>query len=239
MKTNPLTICILAAGKGNRMKSDTPKVLHTIGGTPMIHSVIETAKKFNPEKIIVIVGYKKELVKESLKNYNVEFAIQNKQFGTAHAVKQCESQLNGFNGDVLVLSGDVPFISYSTLKSLINLHNKQNSKASLLSTFFDDPSGYGRIIRDANNNFIKIVEHKDANSKERTVKEINSGTYMFNSRTLFKKINFIKNKNSQNEYYLTDIFGHVDKMDISIISTNNNKEISGVNTLEQLKELDK
>ena len=238
MKNNPLTICILAAGKGNRMKSNTPKVLHEIAGVPMIHSVLKTAEKLTPVKVIVIVGYKKELVIESLKNFNVEFAIQNNQHGTAHAVKQCEAHLKSFEGDVLVLSGDVPFISYDTLKSLIEYHNKKNAKASLLSTFFDNPAGYGRIIRDDNDKFIKIVEHKDANSEEIHIKEINSGTYIFNSKILFEKINFIKNKNSQNEYYLTDIFDYVDNTEISIISTKNNKEISGINTLEQLKELD-
>ena len=101
MKNNSLTICILAAGRGNRMKSNTPKVLHEISGVPMIHSVLKTAKKLNPEKVIVIAGYKKELVVESLKNFEVEFAIQKNQHGTAHAVKQCETHLKSFDGDVL------------------------------------------------------------------------------------------------------------------------------------------
>jgi len=239
MKSKPLTICILAAGKGNRMKSSIPKVLHQINGEPMIHHVLNTAKKLKPEKIIVVVGFKKELVINSIKDFEVSFATQSKQNGTAHAVQQCNLELKNFKGNVLVLSGDVPSITHNTLTTLIKNHNINNAKGSLLSTYFTNPFGYGRIVRDSNNNFIKIVEHKDASEQELNITEINSGTYIFDCKTLFKKINLIKNNNSQNEYYLTDIFEYLKKEEISIVLTKNNQEIYGVNTIEQLNELEK
>lgn len=239
MKNRPLTICILAAGKGNRMKSAIPKVLHEINGKPMIHHVLNTAKKLRPEKIIIVVGFKKELVINSTKDFRVSFATQNEQKGTAHAVQQCNMELNNFKGNLLVLSGDVPLITQNTLITLIETHNNENSKGSILSTYFNNPFGYGRIIRDENNNFKKIVEHKDANDKELNITEINSGTYIFDCETLFKKINLIKNNNSQSEYYLTDIFDYLQKEDISVVLTKKNQEIYGINTIEQLNELEK
>ena len=239
MKNRPLTICILAAGKGNRMKSAIPKVLHEINGKPMIHHVLNTAKKLRPEKIIIVVGFKKELVINSTKDFRVSFATQNEQKGTAHAVQQCNMELNNFKGNLLVLSGDVPLITQNTLITLIETHNNENSKGSILSTYFNNPFGYGRIIRDENNNFKKIVEHKDANDKELNITEINSGTYIFDCETLFKKINLIKNNNSQSEYYLTDIFDYLQREDISVVLTKKNQEIYGINTIEQLNELEK
>ena len=239
MKNRPLTICILAAGKGNRMKSATPKVLHEINGKPMIHHVLNTAKKLQPEKIIIVVGFKKELVINSTKDFGVSFATQNEQKGTAHAVQQCNIELNNFKGNLLVLSGDVPLITQNTLMTLIKTHNTENSKGSILSTYFNNPFGYGRIVRDENNNFKKIVEHKDASEQELNITEINSGTYIFDCETLFKKINLIKNNNSQSEYYLTDIFDYLQNEDISVVLTKKNQEIYGINTIEQLNELEK
>ena len=146
-------------------------------------------------------------------------------------------ELINFSGNVLILSGDVPGISLDTLNSLINLHVSKNSKASLISTNFDNPFGYGRIIRNTDNSFSKIVEQKDANDTEQLICEINSGIYIFDSKTLFEKIYSIKNKNMQKEYYLTDIFNYINKSDISIFLTENKDEIYGINTIEQLKEL--
>ena len=237
MTNKPLAVVILAAGKGTRMNSELPKVLHKINGTPMIEIVINTSNKLSPKKIIAIIGYKKELVKDVLKNHNIEFAVQLEQNGTAHAVQQCAKQLKEFTGIVLVLSGDVPGITSKTLESFINLHLSNNSKASLISTNLDNPLGYGRIIRNADNSFSKIVEQKDANEKEQMICEINSGIYIFDSKTLFEKIYLIKNKNMQKEYYLTDIFNHINKNGTSVFLTENKDEIYGINTIEQLKEM--
>tara|TARA_B100000959_G_C14924399_1_gene600923 strand:- start:750 stop:1478 length:729 start_codon:yes stop_codon:yes gene_type:complete len=236
MINKPLTICILAAGKGTRMNSSMPKVLHEINGIPLAHFVIKTSKLLNPKKIILIVGYKKDLVKKSVKKFNIEFAEQNEQKGTAHAVEQCLSKLRGFSGDTLILSGDVPLISQNTLNQLITLHQKNKSLASILSANIINPKGYGRIIRN-NNNFIKIVEHKDANTEELKINEINSGIYIFDTKTLYNKISLIKNNNIQGEYYLTDIFEFIDKNMISIYNTNHIEEINGINTINQLNDI--
>ena len=237
MIEKPLNICILAAGKGTRMNSSLPKVLHEINNKPLINHVIETSMSLSPEKIIAIIGYKKELVKQSIAKYSIDYAYQEKQKGTAHAIEQCLEQIQGTSGNTLVLSGDVPFISKETLDILVSTHNRNNSLASLISAKMENPSGYGRIVRDDDDKFTRIVEHKDANSEQLDIMEINSGIYMFDSEILCEKILLIKNNNNQQEYYLTDIFDFVDKDRISVIKTSNVQEINGINTLEQLKNI--
>ena len=238
MNNKSLNICILAAGKGTRMSSDIPKVLHEINNKPIIHFVIEKSLSLNPNKIILIIGYKKNLLKQSVENFDIEFAYQYEQRGTAHAIEQCINQLKTHNGNTLILSGDVPLISIETLLKLIDIHNNNNSLASILSAHIKDPSGYGRIIRDENKKFRKIVEHKDANSKELKINEINSGIYIFNTGTLCKNISLIKNNNKQEEYYLTDIFEFINSNNISIYTTNDINEINGINTIEQLEHIE-
>jgi UDP-N-acetylglucosamine diphosphorylase/glucosamine-1-phosphate N-acetyltransferase len=237
MIEKPLNICILAAGKGTRMNSSLPKVLHEINNKPLINHVIETSMSLSPEKIIAIIGYKKELVKQSISKYSIDYAYQEEQKGTAHAIEQCLEKIQGTSGNTLVLSGDVPFISKETLDILVSTHNRNNSLASLISAKMENPSGYGRIVRDDDNKFTRIVEHKDANSEQLDIMEINSGIYMFDSEILCEKILLIKNNNNQQEYYLTDIFDFVDKDRISVIKTSNVQEINGINTLEQLKNI--
>ena len=238
MNHRELRICILAAGKGSRMNSELPKVLHEINNKPILHFVLETSKSLNPEEIILIVGFKKDMVIKSVNKFNVSFAYQEQQKGTAHAIMQCKENLINTSGQTLVLSGDVPFISKSTLKNLIKIHNKNQSLGSIISANIKDPSGYGRIIRN-NEKFVKIVEHKDANDNELQVNEINSGIYLFDTKTLIEKINLIKDSNKQNEYYLTDIFEFIDKDKISIYNTQETDEINGINTIKQLNELTK
>ena len=237
MIEKPLNICILAAGKGTRMNSSLPKVLHEINNKPLINHVIETSMSLSPEKIIAIIGYKKELVKQSISKYSIDYAYQEEQKGTAHAIEQCLEKIQGTSGNTLVLSGDVPFISKETLDILVSTHNRNNSLASLISAKMENPSGYGRIVRDDDDKFTRIVEHKDANSEQLDIMEINSGIYMFDSEILCEKILLIKNNNNQQEYYLTDIFDFVDKDRISVIKTSNVQEINGINTLEQLKNI--
>ena len=238
MNHKELRICILAAGRGSRMNSELPKVLHEINNKPILHFVLETSESLNPEEIILIVGFKKDMVIKSVNKFNVSFAYQEQQKGTAHAIMQCKENLINTSGKTLVLSGDVPFISKSTLKNLIKIHNKNHSIGSIISANIKDPSGYGRIIRN-NDKFIKIVEHKDANNDELLVNEINSGIYLFDTKTLIEKINLIKDSNKQNEYYLTDIFEFIDKDKISIYNTQQTDEINGINTIKQLNELSK
>ena len=237
MSKSKLAVIILAAGKGTRMNSELPKVLHTINNKPMILNVIKCAYQINAKPIITIIGYKYQLIKEALKNEDVEFALQEQQNGTAHAVIQCESKLKEFDGNVLVLSGDVPFISPQTLKSLIKTHIESNSKASLLTCELDDPSGYGRIIKKGNNTLKKIIEHKDASEEELKETEINTGIYIFNSFELFKILPQINNKNKQKEYYLTDVINILldNNESVFVQRTTNTNEIIGINTLEQLE----
>ena len=202
---NKLSIVILAAGKGTRMNSDLPKVLHKVKSKSMIEHVIYQSENLNPDKSIVVVGYKHELVREHLKRMNLTFAMQEVQKGTAHAVMQCYDLLKDFNGCTLILSGDVPLIKSKTLKDLYEIHITNNSKATVLSAKVKNPFGYGRIIRDDKDNFKAIIEEKDANDNQKSINEINAGIYIFDNQILFKNINKIKNDNSQKEYYLPDL----------------------------------
>ena len=237
---NALAVTILAAGKGTRMESDLPKVLHKVGGKPMVSHVIQRAVELGAEKIVSIIGYQHELVKETIGNEPTQFAIQLEQLGTGHAVLQCGSQLSEFDGSVLVLSGDVPLISFNTLQNLLEIHNTSATKATLLSAIMEDATGYGRIIRNSQGNLDRIVEHKDANEDELNVNEMNAGIYVFDCKTLFELLPQVGNNNSQGEYYLPDVLSLI--LDrggkVAIEKTNNITEIQGVNTVQQLKDLD-
>lgn len=238
---NNLSIIILAAGKGTRMNSDLPKVLHKLNGAPLINYCLETSRKLNPEKIVVIVGHKKEEVIEATKNYGgISYAEQKEQLGTGHAVKSAEEDLKDFEGDVLVLFGDVPMISVLVLEKILESHRTQNASCTVLTAKVDNPFNYGRIIRAENGDLVKIVEEKDATDEEKQITEINSGIMLFQTKELFKTLNLIKNNNAKGEYYLTDA--------IEILVTQNKrviaytapdyKEVLGVNTPEQLEELE-
>ncbi len=236
---NNLSIVILAAGKGTRMKSDLPKVLHKINGKPMIDQVISTAKKLNPFQIITVIGYKHEILEDHLKNQNLNFAYQFNQKGTGHAVSKTKNFFNNHNGDVLILSGDVPMLSYKTLDQLWKHHINNNATASVLTAELDDATGYGRIIRDDGDNLKKIVEHKDASDSEKTINEINTGIYIFDSKALFLELPKLKNNNIQGEYYLPDVLLYILKGNkkVSLLKTKNYYEIQGVNNKEQLHSL--
>ena len=239
MKHSNNTIIILAAGKGTRMDSNLPKVLHKLNGESMINRVINVAKKLNPIDIIVIVGFKQELVMNEVNNENVTFVIQKEQKGTGHAILQCMPKITKAAGNILILSGDVPLISYNTLMDFIDFHNKQKSKASLISTDLENPDGYGRIVKNNNNKLTKIVEHKDANNQELLISEINSGIYIFDSNTLKQNIVQIDNNNVQKEYYLTQIFDFIKSENSSVNKIENSHEILGVNTIHELEKLEK
>ena len=237
---NTLAVVILAAGKGTRMDSDLPKVLHKVGGKPMLSHVIQRAVELGAEKIISIIGYQHELVKETITSEPTQFVLQSEQLGTGHAVLQCASQLSEFDGDILVLSGDVPLISFQTLESLLKTHQTSNTKATLLSAIVEDASGYGRVIRNNALTLDKIVEHKDAKGQELNVNEMNAGIYVFDCKTLFKLLPQVGNNNVQGEYYLPDVLSLILEKGgkVAIEKTNNITEIQGVNTLQQLKDLD-
>jgi len=243
-----LATVILAAGKGKRMRNpDKSKVMFPLKGKPMIQHVVELALKIHSEKIILIVGHQKQTVMDFIKETfkddmgKISFASQDEQLGTGHAVMQTKSELENFEGDTLILSGDVPLLRYETVENFLIFHNANNFSASLLSANFDNPHGYGRIVRDENGNFIDIVEEKDADEEVKKIAEINSGIYIVDNKNLFEALKTLKTDNAQGEYYLTDIFNYFkDKnMKIGAVPTENNVEITGVNTVEQLEEMEK
>ncbi len=233
-----LSTVIMAAGKGTRMKSDLPKVLHKINNRPLVHYVIDLARALESEKIVLIVGHKRELVKEACAGLPVEFAVQDPQLGTGHAVQMTESFFEQYQGDILVLSGDVPLLTKATLSELVQVHQQNQAFATLLTSELEDPTGYGRVLRNEKGLVYKIVEHKDATEAERAINEINVGIYIFKSADLFTALKKVTNDNAQGEYYLPDvisIFISEDKK-VLAVKTNNFDETRGINTIDQLKE---
>ncbi|KHD45719.1 bifunctional UDP-N-acetylglucosamine diphosphorylase/glucosamine-1-phosphate N-acetyltransferase GlmU [Streptococcus hongkongensis] len=195
---------ILAAGKGTRMKSDLPKVLHNVSGLSMLEHVFRSVSAIEPEKFVTVIGHKAELVQEVLAEQS-EFVLQEEQLGTGHAVMMAEGQLADLEGNTLVIAGDTPLITGESLKNLIDFHVNHKNVATILTARAEDPFGYGRIIRNSDDEVIKIVEQKDANSYEQAVKEINTGTYLFDNKRLFEALKNINTNNAQGEYYLTDV----------------------------------
>ncbi|MEA1986360.1 MAG: NTP transferase domain-containing protein [Candidatus Marinimicrobia bacterium] len=232
-----LATIILAGGKGTRMKSDLPKVLHRVLGETMVSRVVAQAKSIGAKKIVVVVGYKKELVQDELKNKSVEFAIQEEQLGTGHAIQMAEGNFTNWDGDILILSGDVPLLTTETIEKLIQKHKDEDADGTVLSAIFENPAGYGRIIRKEDGTYSHSVEEKDASNEEKKIKEINSGIYIFKSKHLFNYLSNIGNDNAQGEYYLTDIVPMMVKDNKKVVLTvaNDPNEIEGVNTIEHLQ----
>ncbi|HCJ4452193.1 TPA: bifunctional UDP-N-acetylglucosamine diphosphorylase/glucosamine-1-phosphate N-acetyltransferase GlmU [Listeria innocua] len=195
---------VLAAGQGTRMKSKLYKVLHPVCGKPMVEHVVDQISTLDVDKVVTIVGHGAEKVQEHLAGKS-EFVKQDEQLGTAHAVLQAKSELAGKDGVTLVVCGDTPLIEASTMEALLKYHHEKRAKATILTTVIEDPTGYGRIIRDDLGIVEKIVEHKDATEKEQRISEINTGTYCFDNKALFEALENVSNDNVQGEYYLPDV----------------------------------
>ncbi len=243
-----LDVLILAAGLGTRMKSDLAKVLHKIDGRPLINHVCRTATALAPRKICVVVGHQGEDVKSSVLNEleesTTEFAWQSEQLGTGDAVNSARQFLENENSTLLVLSGDVPSIKAETLAALIQQHHSSSPKGAactILTVKLDDPTGYGRIIRDELGSFDKIVEQKDATDDERKVREINSGIYCFNTKLLFQTLTKITPSVVTNEYYLTDVPQLLKEMNenVAIYQHHDKNEIEGINNRLQLADMER
>ncbi|QRN41779.1 MAG: UDP-N-acetylglucosamine diphosphorylase/glucosamine-1-phosphate N-acetyltransferase [Neisseriaceae bacterium] len=233
-----LYVIILAAGQGTRMRShQKPKVLHSIAGKPMLSRVIETAEQLNPNNINVVVGHEKEQLFEQV-HFSVNWVIQDQQLGTGHAVKMALPNIPQ-EGITLVLYGDVPLIDETTLKNLINTVGE--NEVAILTDLLEDPSGYGRIIRDEKNHVVKIIEDKDVNSVQRLIKEINTGIYVIPNQYLHQWLNQLNNNNAQQEYYLTDIIAlaHEHNVPVKTVPVSKSYLVMGVNDKVQLATLER
>jgi UDP-N-acetylglucosamine pyrophosphorylase len=236
-----LAVAIMAAGKGTRMKDPSKaKVMYELLGKPMIHYVIDVAYTLKADSVIVIVGYQRDAVTKYICKLHpdIEIAVQAEQLGTGHAIMQTENALKNFSGDVIVLSGDVPLLAAQSLQQLIDHHFSTKAGATILTAVLENPTGYGRIMRNADGSVKKIVEQKDATDEERRVNEINSGIYIFDKQKLFDSLQHITPHNVQREYYLTDVFEYYWKRQwrVSALNAACVDEILGINTIEQLKE---
>lgn len=236
-----LAVVIMAAGKGTRMNDpERAKVMFALGERPMIAHVVDRAVECGASSLIVVIGFKGETVRdylvEAFPNAPLKFAEQTQQLGTAHAVMQTESFLRDFDGDVLVLSGDVPMLSTATLQTLIQVHHQAKAAGTVLTVKAPDPTGYGRVLRDGSGAVSTIVEHKDATEAERQVDEINAGVYVFDSKALFKALPRVGNQNAQGEYYLPDVISLFlqDGLTVAAHCSDSFDEIQGINTVDQL-----
>ena len=234
--SSPPAAVILAAGQGKRMQSDLPKVLHAVGGRPMVLHVIDTVKAIHADPVIVVTGYQAERVEAACAGSGVRFARQEEQLGTGHAVMQTEPQLAGCPGPVVVLNGDVPGLRSRTLRHFVEYHAAQGASATVLTAVLDDPSGYGRILRDADGGLLRIVEDRDATDEERAIREINSGLFCFSSGDLFSALKRVTRRNAQNEYYLTDVVGLFvsEGRRVAAYCIEDAREVAGVNNPDEL-----
>ena len=238
---------IMAGGLGKRMESNTPKVLHKVGGIPMINHILLNLKEIstfvNLEKVIIVVGKYKDQIKDIIEELvdlpKIVYVMQEVPQGTGHAIMCCKNELVEHpHSNVLILSGDVPLLSTYTMKNLLSM----KSDVKLIITKMDDPTGYGRIVIN-DGIFEKIVEQKDCSKQELEIVEINGGIYCIKSNLLCKYLSYLRNDNNQSEYYLTDIIEIIkihEKIDVDMLEIENEKkyEIIGVNTVQQLLELE-
>ncbi len=227
------TAIILAAGLGKRMKSNTAKVLHPIAGQSMVVYTVERALGLNIRKIVVVVGYQAERIKEVVAPFGVEVVHQSRQQGTADAVMQTEEILGSVSGPILILNADTPLITESTLRLLMNSHKQERATLTLLTAAVSRPEGYGRVVRAGSGKIQRVVEHKEAGPRLQAIKEINTGFYVVEKGFLFKALKQVKNLNRQGEYYLTDIIEIALKQRLKVAALKLNEgveEILGINT---------
>ncbi len=241
--TRPLSVLVMAAGLGTRMKSTRAKVLHELAGLPLIAHVVRAAQSLDPQTILVVVGHQAEEVEQAVLaqvGSLASFAMQAQQRGTGDAVNSARAQLEHSDSLLLILSGDVPMIRAETLRKLIDHHRESGAACSILSVRLENPTGYGRIVRSDDGEFQRIVEQKDANEQERQVKEINSGIYCFETNDLFAALRRVEPKNEQGEYYLTDVAEIIKStgLRVEVYLHSDAREVYGVNTRAELAEFE-
>jgi len=234
---------VLAAGKGTRMKSDLPKVAVPVLGKAMLLYVLDHLKEAGFERVILIVGYAREVV-ESLvrdrKDMAIEFALQSEQKGTAHAFLCAEAALSGFTGSVLVTCGDMPLIRTETFNSLMKQHEAQKNAATVLSAVLEDPKGYGRLVRSSGGQLLRIVEEKDADEETKKIRETNTASYVFEAPQIFSILKQIDTNNKQNEYYLPDAIAILNQRNerVGVCFTRDADEALGANSPEDVLTLE-
>jgi bifunctional UDP-N-acetylglucosamine pyrophosphorylase/glucosamine-1-phosphate N-acetyltransferase len=237
-ETTPIATIVLAAGQGTRMKSDLHKVLHPIAGRPMIEHLLASAAELNPERQVVIVGSGREQLEAALGD-RAAYAVQEPQLGTGHAVQQAEAALAGFSGDVLILYGDVPFVSTDTMRAMIErLHGEDAPAVVVLAFEPEDALQYGRVLAHDDGRIAKMVEHKDATEAERACRLCNSGLMAVRSEELFGLLARVGNQNAQGEYYLVDVVNvaNADGRSCAVVVTADPDEVAGINSRAELAE---
>lgn len=232
---------VLCAGKGKRLETegvDLPKVMRLANGKPLLHYVLSALDFLPCQDVILVVGYRKDHVLAAYPNY--PHALQAQQLGTGHAVKCAQEALDGFDGHILVCCGDMPLMKRATYQALIAAHLQEGNLCTLLSGRADQPLPYGRIIRDGQGRFLRIVEHKDATEAERAVTELNAGIYLFQAQPLWEALTHLKSDNVQGEYYLTDVPGYLLSQGgrVGVCDACTPQEMLGVNTIEQLAQVE-
>ncbi|MFB2834850.1 bifunctional UDP-N-acetylglucosamine diphosphorylase/glucosamine-1-phosphate N-acetyltransferase GlmU [Floridanema evergladense] len=228
-----VAVAILAAGRGTRMKSQLPKVLHPLGGRSLVERVIQSCLEINPIRRIVIIGYEGEKVKDALKDIpDLEFVEQKEQLGTGHAIQQLLPHLEGFTEDLLVLNGDVPLLRPQTIKHLIETHKENKNPATLLTAYLPNPKGYGRVFCNGQNIIQQIVEDRDCTAAQKQNNRINAGVYCFHWPDLARVLPNLKADNDQKEYYLTDAVNAL--MPVMAVDVEDYEEIVGINDRKQL-----
>ncbi len=233
MDRKMVAVAILAAGRGTRMKSDLPKVLHTLGGRSLIQRVLDSCRLIAPSRQLIIIGYEGEQVKQSFDdNSSLEFVEQTEQLGTGHAIQQLLPHLQGFDGDLFVLNGDAPLLRPETLENLLHIHQTHNNAATLLTANLPNPKGYGRVFCDGNNLVSQIVEDRDCNAAQKKNHRVNGGIYCFNWAQLAQVLPKLSANNDQKEYYLTDVVQYLNP--VMAVDVEDYYEINGINDRQQL-----
>jgi bifunctional UDP-N-acetylglucosamine pyrophosphorylase / glucosamine-1-phosphate N-acetyltransferase len=243
--SSSLSAIILAAGMGKRMRSDLPKVLHPIGGRPMVHAVVDACRAAGCSRIVLVVGHKHELVRDAFKNVpGIEYAMQPEQLGTGHAVRCAESlfgrEKTSAGHSAFVLAGDGPLIRPATLRQLLDKHRASHALATLATSVISDPTGYGRIVRDAAGHFVGIVEHKECSPEQLAIREVNPSYYCFDVAAMFDALASVERNPQSGEYYITDVptLMLARKQRVEVISAVPPEDILSINTPEQLAEVD-
>jgi len=237
---SPLAIVIIGAGKGTRMRSALAKVLHPLAGRPMIAHVLSLATQLAPQHLLAVVGHQADAVRLVCEPWGAVCVVQQPQLGTGHAVAQTAPVLGQFEGDVLILYGDVPLLQLDTVRTLLREHQRHDATVTVLTAVLDDPSGYGRIVRNPQGEIEAIVEHRDADPAQLAIQEINTGIYCLKSPFLFQALSQIGQHNAQGEQYLTDVVGVAvsQQRPVAYVTVADARETIGVNTRVELAQLE-